>query len=97
MYDQRNWPFPTWESRPIVMTHHATEQAYHLGLDDYDVAAILDGGRDCLRGRRRHGTRERCSRWKGAWIRVVVSLEPSGYTDDSEAWVVRAIKPTEEP
>ncbi len=97
MWNQRSWPFPTWEGIPIIPTDHAIDQAYELGLDDYDIASILEGGYDCIRGRRKRGIRERCSRWRGGWLRVVVSLEPSGYTDGNEAWIVLALKPTEEP
>ena len=79
------------------MTQHATEQAYRLDLDVYDVAAILEGGYDCERSRRKPGIRERCSRWRRSWIRVVTSLEPSDHTDGENAWIITAIKPTEEP
>lgn len=97
MCDRRNWPFPSWGDVPIVLTYHAAEQAYLLGLDLHDIAAILEGGHDCERDRRKRNVRERCTRWKRSNIRVVVALEPSGYTDGENAWIVLAIKPTEEP
>jgi hypothetical protein len=95
--DRKNWPVPSWGDVPIILTYHAAEQAYQLGLDLYDIGAILEGGYDCERGRRKKNVRERCTRWKRSWLRVVVALEPSGYTEGANAWIVLAIKPTEEP
>jgi hypothetical protein len=62
-------------------------------MDIYDIAAILEGGYDCEKGKRKRNIRERCSKWRGQTIRIIVSQEPSGWVNDDEAWIVLSIKP----
>lgn len=86
------WDLPSWEGLPIILTDHAADRAFDLRIDIYDIAAILEGGYDCEKGRRKSSIRERCSKWKGQTIRVIVSQEPSGWIDDNNAWIVMSIK-----
>ena len=73
-------------------TYHATDHLYRLGMDLWDVAAILESGEDCEEGPRRSGIRERCSEWRGRRIRVVASREPTGWVEGKDAWIVLAVK-----
>ena len=88
---------PTWEGLPIIFTKHAASAAQLLGMDIYDIAVLLEGGQDCEEGPRRYGIRERCSKWRGRWVRIVVSREQSGWIEDKYAWIVMNVKPVTQP
>jgi len=91
--DPPNWPFPAWEGLPIILTYHGAQRADALGLNIHDIAAILEGGEDCEEDPRKRGGRERCARWRGQTLRVIVSREPSGWVNGEDAWIVINVKP----
>jgi hypothetical protein len=66
-------------------------------MDDWDIAAILEGGIDCEESRRDEGCVERCSRWHGRWVRVVAQRAQSGWNNGKDAWIIVTIKPAKEP
>lgn len=88
-----NWEYPTWLGLPIIPTDHAMKRAFDIGMDIYDIAAILEGGYDCEKGSRRMEIRERCSKWRGKLIRIIVSKQTSGWVDGNYAWIVISVKP----
>ncbi len=86
------WGLPSWKGLPIILTDHAADRAYDLRIDIYDIAAILEGGYDCEKGRRKGNIRERCSKWRRQTIRIIISRETSGWVDENEAWIVLSVK-----
>ena len=87
-----NWEHPKWNDLPIIPTGHGAKRMDDLNLNIYDVAAILTGGYDCEKGRRKQNIRERCERWRREILRIVVSRE---YTEwvKGPAWLVLTVKP----
>lgn len=84
---------PVWEGLPIIPTWHATEAMDQLRMDLWDVLSILESGYDCEKGRRKPGIRERCCGWRGQTLRVIVSMEASGWFEGRLAWIILNILP----
>jgi hypothetical protein len=64
-----------------------------LRIDLWDVASILESGCDCFQGKRKATVRERCCRWRGLLLKVIVSREATGWVDGADAWIVVNVIP----
>ena len=67
--------FPKYEGLPLLPTTHAQHELDCLGLDLYDVVAILEHGFDTSPGRRKAEIRERGIRKGNKLIKAVVEKE----------------------
>ncbi|HLC77236.1 MAG TPA: hypothetical protein VJH04_03465 [archaeon] len=72
-----------------AITESAAKEAGELGLNLYDIAAILSESYDCAKGRRKEGVEERCARRSGKILKVVIELKTS--KSGFEYWRIRHI------
>jgi len=63
---------PNWNNKRIIVTKAARYELTWLGLRLWDVVNALETGFDCPASRRERGTLEKCIRWKGKILRIVL-------------------------
>lgn len=73
--------YPAFRGHPIVPTRAAYHELETLGIDLYDIVAVLENGYNCSRSKRAKGKLERCLRIDHKTIRTVVAEGEFGYPD----------------
>lgn len=79
-----------WKDIPIVLTHHAYDKSYEIGLTLWDVSLLLEYGEDCLQQRREKFIFERCSKWGKNDIKIVFKKEYTNWYNQI-CWIIITI------
>ena len=79
-----------WKNLPIILTDHALDKSYDIGLSMYDIEQLLEYSDDCLEDKREKKIFERCTKWRGNDIKIVFKKDYTKWLD-SNCWLIITI------